>query len=261
MSVCVCVSVCLCVFALQQQLQQQHTYNIGLTHYHHVALINGVVLFLYSNDFLPHLNTLDIGEGAFDLLFRVYRHQRPGWGTGQYLTTSGDITDPARLETFLAAIGAFENETLEDRQRNDADYRKKKRQRNKRDGLPEGPTDADIKAAEDIKQNDYQGMIQELMSNHQNATFVDGWTPVKPGEQDFKGRYYYEKLKLTPLDIEQHHSLRQAYIEGLMWCLAYYYRGCISWGWFFPYHYGPVRRCRPIFLVALSEAYPECCPC
>ena len=23
------------------------------------------------------------------------------------------------------------------------------------------------------------------------------------------------------------------------WTLHYYTRGCPSWGWFFPYHYGP----------------------
>ena len=189
---------------------------------------------------MPHLNTLDIGEGAFDLLFRVYREQRPGWGAGQYLTESGDISDPARLEAFLAAIGEVETETLENREKDDAEYVKKRRKWNKRDGLPEGPSDKEIKAAEDAKQNDYLSMMQEMMSKHHSGPFVDGWSPIKPGEKDFKGRYYFEKLKLTPLDIEEHHALRKAYIEGLMWCLAYYYRGCISWGWFFPYHYGPV---------------------
>jgi 5'-3' exonuclease len=183
---------------------------------------------------------LDIGEGAFDLLFQVYKEQRPSWGTGQYLTETGNISDPARLEAFLAAIGAVETETLENREKDDAEYVKKRRKWNKRDGLPDGPSDAELKAAEDAKQNDYLSMIEEVMGKHNGAEFVDGWTPVKPGEKDFKGRYYYEKLKLTPLDIEEHHALRQAYIEGLMWCLAYYYRGCISWGWFFPYHYGPV---------------------
>jgi 5'-3' exoribonuclease 2 len=197
-----------------------------------------------SNDFLPHLNTLDIGEGAFDLLFRVYKDQRMGWGSGQYLTSMGDITNPARLEGFLAAIGSVETKTLQEREKNDDEYRKKKRHWNKRDGRPEGPSDDDIQAVEATRQNDYQGMIYEVMTKvhqNQNVTLVDGWTPVKPGEKDFKGRYYYEKLNLTPLDVEKHHALRQAYIEGLMWCLAYYYRGCISWGWFFPYHYGPVR--------------------
>ena len=191
---------------------------------------------------MPHLNTLDIGEGAFDLLFQTYKEQRPGWGVGQYLTETGNISDPERLEAFLAAIGSVETETLENREEADAEYVKKKRKWNKRDGLSEGPSDAELKAAEDAKQNDYLSMIEEVMGKHKDATFVDGWTPVKPGDKDFKGRYYYEKLKLTPLDIEEHHKLRQAYIEGLMWCLAYYYRGCISWGWFYPYHYGPVSQ-------------------
>ena len=189
---------------------------------------------------MPHLNTLDISEGAFDLLFQIYKDQRPSWGKGQYLTESGNISDPLRLETYLAAIGNVETETLENREVLDAEYVKKKRRWNKRDGLDQGPSDEELKAAEDAKQGDYNMMLQDILHNHKDSTFVDGWSPVEQGKKDFKGRYYFEKLKLTPLDIEGHHALRQSYMEGLMWCLAYYYRGCISWGWFFPYHYGPM---------------------
>ncbi|KAL3943983.1 MAG: hypothetical protein SGBAC_001936 [Bacillariaceae sp.] len=196
--------------------------------------------FLVGNDFLPHLSTLDIGEGAFDLLFKVYKEQRPDWGKGNYLTQSGDISDPQRLENFLAVIGSVETEVLEQRELDDAAYIKKKRKWNKRDRLPQGPSDDEIKASEDAKQNDYMGMMETLMAKHEGQRFVDGWTPVQPGQKDFKGRYYFEKLKLTPVDIKAHNDLRQAYIEGLMWCLAYYYRGCISWGWFYPYQYGPM---------------------
>ena len=196
------------------------------------------ITFLVGNDFLPHLNTLDIGDGAFDLLFAVYKEQRTEWGTGQYLTETVNISDAHRLEVFLAAIGAVETEILEQREVDEAAYVKKRRKWSKRDGLPEGPSDAELEANEAEKQNDYLTMMEGLIAKQQNATFVDGWTPVAPGEKDFKGRYYYEKLKLTPVDIKEHHALRKAYMEGLMWCLAYYYRGCISWGWFYPYHYG-----------------------
>lgn len=56
--------------------------------------------------------------------------------------------------------------------------------------------------------------------------------------EDLKGRYYYEKFNFSPLDAEQHIALRKAYIEGLVWNLKYYYKGCACWDWFYPYHYG-----------------------
>ena len=53
-------------------------------------------------------------------------------------------------------------------------------------------------------------------------------------------RYYFEKFGITPMHTNIHDRLRAAYVEGLVWCLAYYYRGCVSWSWFFPFHYVPM---------------------
>ncbi|KAL3917926.1 MAG: hypothetical protein SGILL_004483 [Bacillariaceae sp.] len=59
-------------------------------------------------------------------------------------------------------------------------------------------------------------------------------------DQDLKGRYYYDKFQFTPFDADKHTALRRAYIEGLVWNLKYYYEGCVSWEWYYPYHYGPM---------------------
>lgn len=199
------------------------------------------ITFLVGNDFLPHMPTLDIGDGAFDLLFDLYREQRSAWGAGQYLTESGRISDAKRLEAFLVAIGESETEILVEREKNEAAYLKKRRRWDRRDGKPEGPSDAELKQQEASKQTDYLSMVEAMMARVDltDDDFVDGQRPkLVKGEKDFKGRYYFEKLKLTPVDKDAHWHLRKSYMEGLMWCLAYYYEGCISWGWFYPYHYG-----------------------
>jgi 5'-3' exoribonuclease 1 len=195
--------------------------------------------FLVGNDFLPHMASLDIGDGAFDLLFNTYKEQRNSWGPGEYLTKEGEIADMNRLEKYLAIIGAAENDILEARETADAKYMKKKRKWDKKDGKAAGPSDEELMAIEESKQHDYMTMINGILLKHgPNGNFVDGWTLPTAERKDFKGRYYFEKLNLTPLDIDSHYALRKAYIEGLVWCLAYYTKGCISWGWFFPYHYG-----------------------
>lgn len=61
--------------------------------------------------------------------------------------------------------------------------------------------------------------------------------------KDYRGRYYYEKFKIITKSNEGQvflTELRQHYLQGLIWCLGYYIKGCISWTWYYPYHYGPM---------------------
>ncbi|CAM9675815.1 unnamed protein product, partial [Phaeothamnion confervicola] len=189
------------------------------------------ITFLVGNDFLPHMPSLNIGEEAFDLLFEIYRGLFPTWGGG-YLTDRGAIADPGRFESFLTAIGEREDDIFERRAADEADFNKRRRKSAKRFGGDEGPSDEQLELEERLAQARYEDAMQAI-----GEMPGDGGGD---GKKDFKGRYYFEKFGITPRDVEVHGRLRRHYMEGLMWCLAYYYKGCMSWSWFFPFHYVPM---------------------
>jgi 5'-3' exoribonuclease 2 len=62
---------------------------------------------------------------------------------------------------------------------------------------------------------------------------------VKLWEEGYQGRYYEQKFHVSPEDIEFRHKVARSYVEGLCWVLLYYFQGCPSWTWYYPYHYAP----------------------
>ncbi|KAE8153890.1 exoribonuclease 2 [Aspergillus avenaceus] len=70
----------------------------------------------------------------------------------------------------------------------------------------------------------------------------DGEMPpdtVRLWEEGYADRYYEQKFGVDPQDKEFRHKVARAYAEGLAWVLLYYFQGCPSWTWYFPYHYAP----------------------
>ncbi|OBT73383.1 hypothetical protein VF21_07710 [Pseudogymnoascus sp. 05NY08] len=62
---------------------------------------------------------------------------------------------------------------------------------------------------------------------------------VRLWEDGYADRYYEQKFKVDPRDTEFRHKVAKAYVEGLAWVLLYYFQGCPSWEWYYPYHYAP----------------------
>lgn len=214
---------------------------------------------------------MDIADEAFDLLFYTYRDKRNKWKkegkSVPYLTHQGSIVCGNRLENFLQAVG--KHETTYFRFKRSTDDIEADRRLEAKYGMNTIPSDEVLAEKENADRAAFRERISAMI---EEEAIPEGFTPVVSAQprnknasaeeltermggllrvgigeknihvddKDVKGRYYSDKFGFSPFDAEKHIALRKSYVEGLVWTLKYYYEGCPSWEWYFPYHYGPM---------------------
>ncbi|KAI1293391.1 exoribonuclease Dhp1 [Xylaria venustula] len=73
----------------------------------------------------------------------------------------------------------------------------------------------------------------------ESATADEPEDSVRLWEDGYADRYYEQKFHVDAKDLDFRRKVAWAYTEGLAWVLRYYFQGCPSWEWFYPYHYAP----------------------
>ncbi|RZF36370.1 hypothetical protein LSTR_LSTR002966 [Laodelphax striatellus] len=254
--------------------------------------------FFVGNDFLPHLPSLEIREGAIDRLVGLYK--KAVYKTGGFVTESG-LVNLNRVQLIMSDLGEMEDEIFKNRQKTELMFKERNRQRKRREKMAKmnerpawtptgqfapqalgrgGSGGGGVAPIQNARQEAYQMRMQGMQratefyqgrgnsnqqgnryggnSNQQqgsddnsprgqkrkNEDIDDDEEPDPPDEvrlweSGFKDRYYESKFDVSPNNIDFRQKVALQYVRGLSWVLRYYYQGCASWEWYFPYHYAP----------------------
>ncbi|KAI4890028.1 hypothetical protein NFI96_015514 [Prochilodus magdalenae] len=242
--------------------------------------------FFVGNDFLPHLPSLEIREGAIDRLVSIYKdvvHK-----TGGYLTENGFV-NLERVELIMQAVGVAEDNIFRKRKEDDENFKRRMKEKKKRMKAEQAPAylpggqfapqalggrdrpmpvqnarhaafdmrmqgnsyQQNKNAAESLRAalknggkasagpsdgTDHRGMKRKAEDSDSEPEPEDN---VRLWEEGWKQRYYKNKFDVDETDDEFRKKVVKSYVEGLCWVLRYYYQGCASWKWYFPFHYAP----------------------
>ena len=110
----------------------------------------------------------------------------------------------------------------------------------------DGPVSALGKRKADTMEGDAEGTLGRSTPVETQTPKYNGGDPDNPPpdtvrlwEDGYADRYYEQKFHVSPNDVEFRHKVARSYVEGLAWVLLYYFQGCASWTWYYPYHYAP----------------------
>eukprot|EP00494_Astrolonche_serrata_P033888 UN34157 len=256
--------------------------------------------FFVGNDFLPHLPSLEIGEGGIDNLLTTYKQFLPRMGG--YVTDGSGRVNLRRCDMMLGELGKIEDDVFRQRKKTHDILSKRRKERDERNAkfmeqrerekaleearlkktrdldmsetarllnrarkrmkvnpvnetqpqfmeipdefkeLQEQLGDVNIDIDDKFMKLDFEAQLKKInraaadISQHEDQREHD----AEFHKTGFKQRYYRRKFAVSYDDKPPlMDNIAHEYIRGLCWVLLYYYQGCPSWSWFFPYHYSP----------------------
>lgn len=172
--------------------------------------------FFVGNDFLPHLPSFRIRNGAIDLILSIYKGFLPQMNG--YLTKDCKL-NMENINFLLKKISLVEEELGQDTSSNNQRFQNSNRggYQNRRN---------------DHNQPEENKLEKEILAIKNTQDFA---------KDNFRLKYYQNKFHIEESDLDGFlEKISKAYLEGINWVYRYYYTGCPSWEWYYPYHYAPL---------------------
>jgi len=169
------------------------------------------ICYFLGNDFLPKIPSLNIYNGAIDMIVNIYNSKvDPGIIS---IDNNDNFNITFRLEEFIHDLAMNEDTMIK---------------------------------ANIINKNKSYNYLKRINDEYEKELFIhenilfDVNDPIKLYTANYKKRYYHHYWNLDNDDIEDFiKTLVKEYIYGLRWIAYYYFDTCCSWSWFYPHDYAP----------------------
>lgn len=170
--------------------------------------------FLIGNDFLPRLSSLNIRNNSLETLLNIYKEillQKQ-----EFLLIDSTINFPFLKKIFQNLLKTEQSDMIHIKKKY---YSRRFHTRDCRDAYKI-----------ELKKIDCKPLLER------KADFIH------PEKNGWQRRYYYnffniQNYKKNTKNIQE---ICKNYIQGLAWTTNYYFKGCCSWDWFYPYSKAPL---------------------
>ena len=173
------------------------------------------ICYLMGNDFLPHLPSLDIYDGAIDTLIDMYIKVIEA-NLGQYIVScvgKCDINTDIFYQ-FITILAEMEEDTIKMK------YGKKNYSP---PCISTDPYDIEIHRIENMKFK----VKDPIMMGSDNMS-------------EWRKRYYSHHFQVKEDEIDSYSmKMVENYLKGLKWVTSYYFDKCPEWDWYYAYDHPP----------------------
>jgi 5'-3' exonuclease len=183
--------------------------SLNMNHYsvnHSINRLNDYILicFLLGNDFMPHFPSVNIKTNGIEKILEAYKNTI---GNTNKTITDGHTISWDHFFIFIKWLATNE----------DVFFKEEYKLRNRRE-----------KSFSNIKE---EWKKIELLPNYDRE--IEKF--INPEEEGWQSRYYQTLFSEKKIS-----TIVDNYLEGLLWNVKYYSKGCIDWTWKYKYHYPPL---------------------
>lgn len=177
------------------------------------------ICYLLGNDFMPHIPSLDIKTGGLEILLKCYGETYNIIGKNIIETDENINMDFLRI--YIQKISNYEHYYFKNILPNYIETHKNKQYKSTN------------KSDNDVDKEIWK--FENLIDYNEEDTILLG----KDAPYKYKYRYYNHYFGMSDYQENGINEICEEYCKGLIWTTKYYFKGCASWKWQYPYTHGP----------------------